>query len=272
MGAGPSSPETPSSQAPQASQASVCKFAEEQIVKLDKEIKKIDSLILSVKRNGNYNKVVSDAGATIPDLEGARFANYMSTLTGKTFEDKSEKINILNRSGNPRHFSFILEHLLYAQVNDILEEYKAILSSIETLCEKYQSNCVTDVVVEQDIDKIISENFSNARTHLDLFNQIQIPDTITLKETTLKETIGIINEINKRFSNIDNIKREMKTICEGARMATRLFSRAGGKSSRTRSKKRKQMKMKIKSSNSHSKTRNNKKKYNNRKSVKKVKE
>ena len=188
----------------------------------------------------------------------------MSTLTGTSFEDKREKFN-LNRTGNSN--SLILEHLLYAQVNDILEEYKAILSSIKTLCEKYQSNCVTDVVVEQDIE-IISEKFLNARTHLNLFNQIQFPDTITLK---LKETIGIINEINKRFSNIDNIKREMKTICEGSRMA-RLFSRAGGKSSSSSFKKRKQMKMKIKSSNSHSKTRNNKKKYNNRKSVKKVKE
>ena len=268
MGAGQSTPLTPSSQASQASQASVCKFSEEQIVKLDQEIKKIDGLILSVKRNGNYNKVVSDAGATIPDLEGARFANYMSTLTGKSFEDKSEKFNILNRSGNSSYFSFILEHLLYAQVNDILEEYKAILSSIKTLCEKYQSNCVADVVVEQDIDKIISENFSNAQTHLNLFNQIQIPDTITLKETTLKETIGIINEINKRFSNIDNIKIEMKTICEGTR-TTRLFSRAGGKTTRSASKKRKQMKMKMKGSNSLSKTRNNKKKYNNGKRVKK---
>jgi len=265
MGAGQSTPETPSSQ---ASQASVCDFSKEQIVKLDQEIKKIDSLILSVKRNGNYNKVVSDAGATIPDLEGARFANYMSTLTGKSFEDKSKKFNIVNQSGNSSYFSFILEHLLYAQVNDILEEYKAILSSIKTLCEKYQSSCVADVVVEQDIDKIISENFSNAQTHLNLFNQIQIPDTITLKETTLKETIGIINEINKRFSNIDNIKREMKTICEGTR-TTRLFSRAGGKSSRTRSKKRKQMKIKMKNSSNHlSKTINNKQKYNG-KSVKK---
>ena len=255
MGAGPSSPETPSSQAPQASQAPVCDFSKEQIVKLDQEIKKIDGLILSVKRNGNYNKVVSDAGATIPDLEGARFAIYMSTLTGTSFEDKREKFN-LNRTGNSS--PLILEHLLYAQVNDILEEYKTILSSIKTLCEKYQSNCVTDVVVEQDIDKIISENFSNAQTHLNLFNQIQIPDTITLK---LKETIGIINEINKRFSNIDNIKREMKTICEGARMATRLFSRAGGKSTISTCKKRKQMKMK--SSSKHlSKTRNNKQKYN----------
>jgi hypothetical protein len=255
MGAGQSSPETPSSQ------ASVCKFAEEQIVKLDQEIKKIDGLILSVKRNGNYNKVVSDAIATIPDLEGSHFANYMSTLTGKTFEDKSEKINILNRSGNPRHFSFILEHLLYAQVNDILEEYKAILSSIKTLCEKYQSNCVADVVVEQDIDKIISENLAKAQTHLNLFNQIQIPDTITLKETTLKETIGIINEINERFSNIKNIKREMKTICEGTRegtRTTRLFSMAGGKTTRSASKKRKQMKMKM-SSKRVSKTRNHKK-------------
>ena len=262
MGAGQSTPETPSS----PSSTSVCDFSKEQIVKLDQEIKKIDSLILSVKRNGNYNKVVSDAGATIPDLEGAHFANYMSTLTGKSFEDKSKKFNILNQSGNSSYFSFILEHLLYAQVNDILEEYKAILSSIKTLCEKYQSSCVADVVVEQDIDKIISENFSNAQTHLNLFNQIQIPDPdITLK---LKETIGIINEINKRFSNIDNIKREMKTICEGTR-TTRLFSRAGGKSSRTRSKKRKQMKIKMKNSSNHlSKTINNKQKYNG-KSVKK---
>lgn len=258
MGAGqstPETPETPSSQAPQASQAPVCDFSKEQIVKLDQEIKKIDELILSVKRNENYNKVVSDAGTTIPDLEGARFAIYMSTLTGTSFEDKREKFN-LNRTG--KSSPLILEHLLYAQVNDILEEYKAILSSIKTLCEKYQSNCVTDVVVEQDIDKIISENFSNAQTHLNLFNQIKIPDTITLK---LKETIGIINEINKRFSNIDNIKREMKTICEGARMATRLFSRAGGKSTISTCKKRKQMKMK--SSSKHlSKTRNNKQKYN----------
>jgi hypothetical protein len=242
MGAGQSS----------SSQAPVCDFSKEQIVKLDQEIKKIDELILTVKRNKNYDKDVSDAGATIPDLEGAHFANYMSTLTGRSFEDKRDKFN-LNRTGNSS--SLTLEHLLYAQVNDILEEYKAILSSIKTLCEKYQSNCVTDVVVEQDIDKIISENFSTAQTHLNLFNQLQIPDTITLKET-----IGIINEINKRFSNIDNIKREMKTICEGARMATRLFSRAGGKSTISTCKKRKQMKMK--SSNYRSKTRNNKQKYN----------
>jgi hypothetical protein len=234
MGAGQSTPETASSQ---ASQASVCDFSKEQIVKLDQEIKKIDGLILSVTRNGNYNKVVSDAGAIIPELEGARFANYMSTLTGKSFEDKSEKFNLLNRSGNPTYFSLILQHLLYAQVNGILEEYKAILSSIKTLCEKYQSNCVADVVVEQDIDVIISENFSKAQTHLKLFNQIQIPDTIA---STLKETIDIINKINERFSNIDNIIKEMKTICEGTRTTRRLFSRAGGKT-RSAYKKRKQM-------------------------------
>jgi hypothetical protein len=252
MGAGQSTPEMASSQ---ASQASICDFSKEQIVKLGQEIIKINGLILSVKRNGNYNKVVSDAGARIPELEGARFANYMSTLTGRPIEDKIEKINLLNR--NPTYFSLILEHLLYAQVKDILEEYKAILSSIKTLCEKYQSNCVADVVVEQDIDVIISENFSEAKTHLNLFNQIQIPDTIT---STLKETIGIINEINKRFSNIDNIITEMKTICERTRTTTRLFSRAGGKTARSAYKKRKQMKMKMKNSNSRSKTRNNKKK------------
>jgi hypothetical protein len=180
----------------------------------------------------------------------------MSTLTGRPIEDKIEKINLLNR--NPTYFSLILEHLLYDQVKDILEEYKAILSSIKTLCEKYQSNCVADVVVEQDIDVIISENFSKAQTHLNLFNQIQIPDTIA---STLKETIGIINEINERFSNIDNIITEMKTICERTRTTTRLFSRAGGKTARSAYKKRKQMKMKMKNSNSRSKTRNNKKKY-----------
>jgi hypothetical protein len=253
MGAGQSTPEMASSQ---ASQASVCDFSKEQIVKLGQEIDKINGLILSVKRNGNYNKVVSDAGARIPELEGARFANYMSTLTGRPIEDKIEKINLLNR--NPTYFSLILEHLLYDQVKDILEEYKAILSSIKTLCEKYQSNCVADVVVEQDIDVIISENFSKAQTHLNLFNQIQIPDTIA---STLKETIGIINEINERFSNIDNIITEMKTICERTRTTTRLFSRAGGKTARSAYKKRKQMKMKMKNSNSRSKTRNNKKKY-----------
>jgi len=252
MGAGQSTPETASSQ------ASVCDFSKEQIVKLGQEIDKIDGLILSVKKNENYDKVVSDAGgARIPDLEGgAAFASYMATLRGKDFKDINEHYTLLRPYGS--RFSLILEHLLYAQVNGILEEYKAILSSIKTLCEKYQSNCVADVVVEQDIDVIISENFSEAKTHLNLFNQIQIPDTIT---STLKETIGIINEINKRFSNIDNIITEMKTICERTRTTTRLFSRAGGKTARSAYKKRKQMKMKMKNSNSRSKTRNNKKKY-----------
>jgi hypothetical protein len=253
MGAGQSTPEMASSQ------ASVCDFSKEQIVKLDQEIDKINDLILSVKKNKNYDKVVSDAGARIPELEGAHFANYMSTLTGTSIEDKIEKINLLNR--NPTYFSLILEHLLYAQVKDILEEYKAILSSIKTLCEKYQSNCVADVVVEQDID-VIKENLSKAQRNLNLFNQIQIPDTIA---STLKETIGIINKIinkiNERFSNIDNIITEMKTICERTRTTTRLFSRAGGKTARSAYKKRKQMKMKMKNSNSRSKTRNNKKKY-----------
>ena len=190
--------------------------------------------------------------------------------------------------------------MFYAQVNHILEEYKKKLISIKTLCEKYKSDCVADVVVEQDIDdltKVVEEEslesdedivevqpqdipepkvvvpepeiklgiFSDAQKHFILFNQIKIPPDIMLM---LEDTIGIINKINERFGDVIKLKNEMKAICNATREARRLFSRTGGSSS-SRSKKRKQMKMKMKSSNYRSKTRNSKKKYKKCKSVKK---
>lgn len=254
MGAGQSSP------------TSVCDFSEEQILKINEEIKKIDALIVNTKRDLKYDDLVMNAGAQIPSLDGANFANYMATLTLIPFEEKNKKYKLLRQYG--AKFGLILEHLLYAQVTDLFEKYKTILESITGLCKKYKSAYFEDASADKTIDNLFKE-MSEAKKYFDellLNDQFKIPSVISDK---LKETIDIINKINEKFSSIDEFKSEMKAISkqqEDARTA-RLFSMPGGSSS-SRSKKRKQMKMKMKSSNYRSKTRNNKKKYN-RKSVKK---
>ena len=263
MGAGQSSPSpSPSSPSPSStsstSSTSVCDFSNQQIPNLNQEIKKIDDLIMEIRRNKEYDNVVRSTGAAI--LMGGKFAIYMSNLGDKPFEDKNRQFNLLQeRKGiSP----LILNHLLYAQVKHILEEYKAILETTQKLCETYQSNCVGEGVVETDIDEIISKNFSNAQTHLFLFNRITIPGS---SSDTFENAIAIIKEINERFSDIDKIKSEMKTICAKQKVdkdMSRSFFRAGGTSSRSRSKKRKQMKMKM--SKPHSKTKHSKKRYNKR--------
>lgn len=257
-----------SGQSSSSPSTSICDFSKEQILKLDKEIKKIDELILSTKRNTSYNTVVSNAGRFIPDLGGADFDNYMATLTGRPFEDKYEMFKLLQKY-NKQYFSLILQHLLYAQVNYILEEYKTILKLITDLCNKYESTYIEDAAatVEHDIDEFILENFSQATTHLNLFNQIKIPPY----SDGLEETINIINEINKRFSNIGEIKSEMKALCAAQqenRDVARLI-RAGG--TRGKKRKRKQIRVKMKMNKPLSKTRNSKKKYNG-KSVKSKRE
>ncbi len=259
MGAGQSS--SPST--------SICDFSKEQILKLDKEIKKIDELILSTKRNTSYDTAVSNAGSLIPDLGGAGFANYMATLTGRPFEDKYDKFMLLQKYDEKR-FSLILQHLLYAQVNYISEEYKTILKLILDLCNKYKSTYIEDAAatVEHDINEFILKKFSEANTYFNLFNQIKIP----LVSDELRETIDIINEINERFLNISEIKSEMKALCAAEQKnkeATRLFGRAGGTSGKKR--KRKQIPVKMKMNKPLSKTRNSKKKYNG-KSVKNKRE
>ena len=263
MGAGQSTPETPSS----PSSTSVCDFSEEQILKLDQAIKKIkiDELIVDIKKNVLYDHLVRNAGATIPEVDGASFASYMATLTGRPFEEKNEKYKLLNQDEYKGRFGLILEHLLYAQVTDLFEEYKTILESIIGLCKKYKSAYVVEDADE--IDEIILKKFSTAQTYFNLFNQIKIPVNIS---GTLKETIDIINKINERFSSIDELKSEMKTIYESSREASRLFGRNGG-SSRSSSKKQNKMKMKMKMSKHLSKTKNSKKKYKKCKSVKRCK-
>jgi hypothetical protein len=255
MGSGQSSP-------------TVCDFSEEQILKLDQAIKKIkiDELIVDIKRNESYDRLIGNASATIPEVDGAAFASYMAALTGKSFEEKNEIYKLLNKDEYKGHFGLILNHLLYALVTDIFEEYKTILESIIGLCKKYKSTHVVEDVDE--IDEIVLKNFSRAQTYFFLFNQIKIPVGISDK---LKETIDIINKINERFSNIDELKSEMETIYKASREASSLFGRNGGSSrSRSSSKKRKQMKIKMTNSSNHlSKTRNNKQKYKKCKSVKK---
>jgi hypothetical protein len=150
----------------------------------------------------------------------------------------------------------------------ILKEYNTILGSIINLCKKYKSVYVEKRDVERDVE-FISVNMIKAQTLLNTFNQNRIG---VENSDDFKEPINIINKINERFSNIDELKSEMETILKLKQQedaqTTKMFSRAGGSSS-SGSKKRKQMKMKMKSSNSHSKTRNNKQKYKKCKSVKK---
>jgi hypothetical protein len=239
MGAAPSSPETPSSQ---ASPASICKFSEEQISILDKKIRDINEFSIQFKTKPenfyDYNKFVEEQSLSKTEVKPPPSVKKVQLL--------GELVNILN-------------------------EYKTILKITTELCEKYQRECVEDIDVENDIDKLILKNMSQAQTHFNEFlRKIEIPDD------NLKEPIDILKKIIEvGFSNVDVIKSEMKTMCaEQKRIAEKkrmgnLFSMKGGKSSRTRSKKRKQMKMKMKGSNSLSKTRNNKKKYNNGKCVKK---
>lgn len=241
MGAGQSTPETPSSQ---ASPASICKFSEEQISILDKKIRDINEFSIQFKTKPenfyDYNKFVEEQSLSKTEVKPPPSVKKVQLL--------GELVNILN-------------------------EYKTILKITTELCEKYQRECVEDIDVENDIDKLILKNMSQAQTHFNEFlRKIEIPDD------NLKEPIDILKKIIEvGFSNVDVIKSEMKTMCaEQKRIAEQkrmgnLFSMKGGKSSRTRtrSKKRKQMKMKMKGSNSLSKTRNNKKKYNNGKCVKK---
>lgn len=257
-----------SGQSSSSPSTSMCDFSKEQILKLNEEIKKIDKLILSTKRNPHYNTVVSNAGRLIPDLGGAGFANYMATLTGRQFEDKYEKFNLLLKY-NEKYFSLILQHLLYAQVNYILEEYKTILKLITDLCTKYESTYIEDAAatVEHDIDEFILKKISQTNTHFNLINKIP------LVSDGLRETVDIINEINKRFSNIGEIKSEMKALCAAAqknREVARLI-RAGGTSGKKRKRKQIPVKMKMKMNKPLSKTRNSKKKYNG-KSVKNKRE
>ena len=116
MGAGESKQE-PQAKNPELASTSVCDFSEEQIFKLAQEIKKINNLIVIVKSQKTYDRVVSDAGTAIPDLEGANFANYMATLTKRSFEDKHKMFNLNLKK---KSSTLILQHLFYAQVNHIL--------------------------------------------------------------------------------------------------------------------------------------------------------
>lgn len=241
MGAGQSAP---------YSQASICKISEEQILKLDQEIKKINAIIIQFKRNSkNYN------------------SDYVKFITDKSKSESKTSVE------QPPPLS-VKKVMLLEELVKILKKYQTMLNSIARLCKKYQSSCVADVVVDEEIDEIVLEDLSKAQMMLNQFlGYIEIlhdDDDYDGLKGPVDITITIINEINERFLKIDNIKEEMKTMCHNTCMILRSI-RAGGKTTRTRSKKRKQMKMKIKSSSKHlSKTRNSKKKYNG-KSVKKVK-
>jgi hypothetical protein len=269
MGSGQSSPEP---EPPSPPSTSVCDFAQEQNLKLVEAIKKIgiDASIKIILKNKSYDHIIWDAIATIPEVDGAAFASYMATLTGKAFKDINEHYTLLRPYGS--RFSLILERLLYAQVTRLFEEYKTILESITALCEKYKSTYIPDVdeTIKHDTD-VLFNKIREEENHFKLFeiNNQKAPVVIQKK---LEETIDIINKINERFSNIDELISEMKTIYvkQKNREASSLFGRNGGSSrSRSSSKKRKQMKIKMKSSNYRSKTRNNKQKYKKCKSVKK---
>jgi hypothetical protein len=233
MGAGPSS------------QPSVCDFSEEQILKIDEEIKNISYSILELKKSTEYD---------------SQYTTFVMQQSG--IEAKGET------TPPP---PLVKKVILLDDLTRLLNKYKTILELIIKLCKKYKSVHVEERDVERDINEFISVNMIEVQTLFNTFNQ----DRIGIENSDdLKEPIGIITKINERFGEVIILKNEMKAILKQRKEAEqaqteKMFSQKGGSSSST-SKKRKQMKMKMKmkSSNYRSKTRNSKKKYN-RKSVKK---
>jgi hypothetical protein len=288
MGAGQStpssSPPTPSSQqlstpsppsssstsspfslpSPESSPSKLCEFSEKQVEDFKKEI---ESLKMS---DGELEQLIKSNRNIVFNKE-SDFDSKMFHFNTASFETKEAYLKDPNTHLLIKHRAFCL------MLTDIFLKYKKILEKINALCIRCKTDEAVNNVDDEINDIIGGEDLIQAYSWLNSFKQFYFLKEDNSRDeyiNSLKVKFDKLEEMNKMFENVDEIKSQMMDICLKRQISQQERSVAftakgfGGKSSRTRSKKRKQMKMKMKSSNYRSKTRNSKKKYNG-KSVKK---
>lgn len=192
---------SPLSLSPTPSPSRLCEFSKKQAEEFTKEIKLLENSEVDMRIK---------AEQVLQFQLPAQLVSKMFHLPTAPFEEK----NACLEDPNLNH-PLLIKRILCLELIDILKRYRDALKKITALCEK----CQTEEALENVDDKIneLMRQFEEGLGWFNLFiakfQKGNFPNDeygTALKDKLVKTT----SEMNRKFENVENIKSQMKAICQ----------------------------------------------------------
>lgn len=230
---------SPLSLSPTSSPSRLCDFSKKQAEEFTEEIKLLE--------NSEVDMRIKAERALQFQLP-PQLLSKMFHLPTAPFEEK----NACLEDPNLNH-PLLIKRILCLELIDILKRYRDTLKKITALCVK----CQTEEALENVDDKInelmrqFEEGLGWFNLFITKFQKGNFPNDDY--GTALKnKLVRITSEMNKKFENVENIKSQMKAICQERDKSRELKSVAynarigiGGTKTRTRNKRGMSKKQKL---------------------------
>ena len=194
-----SSSTSPFSLSPTSPPSKLCEFSKKQAEEFNKEIKLLEDSEYQLRIKVEKElQLTGDSASKMFHLASAPFDLKHSYLT------KEMHMHPL-----------LIKRLLCLELIDILTKYRDTLIKVAALCEKCQTE-EADENVDDKIDEIMKQFEQGLvwfNLFIEIFNKGDFPNDeygTMLKNKLVKTT----SDMNKKFENVENIKSEMKTICQ----------------------------------------------------------